>query len=44
MTAPPHCFFLFLALLPSEWGMMGRFSDGLEQTGQDFQAEIFLIA
>ena len=32
------------ALLQSEWVIMGCFSDGLEHTGQDFQAEILLIA
>ena len=32
------------ALLQSEWVIMSRFSDGLEHTGQDFQAEILLIA
>ena len=33
-----------VALLPSEWVIRGCFSDGLEHTGQDFQAEILLIA
>ena len=35
---------LIKALLPSEWVIRGRFSDGLEHTGQDFQAEILLLA
>jgi S1-C subfamily serine protease len=35
---------LKVALLQSEWVIMGCFSDGLEHTGQDFQAEILLIA
>jgi hypothetical protein len=33
-----------LALLPNEGVIRGCFSDGLEHTGQNFQAEILLIA
>jgi hypothetical protein len=33
-----------LALLPNLWVIRGCFSDGLEHTGQNFQAEILLIA
>ncbi len=33
-----------LALLQSEWVIIDCFSDVLEHTGQDFQAEILLIA
>ncbi len=35
---------IILGLLPNEWVIMGCCSDGLEHTGQDFQAEMLLIA
>lgn len=35
---------IFLAHLQSEWVILECFSYGFEHTGQDFQAEILLIA